>query len=1112
MSSGSKALATQAKSSAAPVSGLSLSPIRPMIQRKCECDNKPGTKCSCPEEEKGPLQREATGPAPSAVPSVVHDVLRSPGKPLDASTNSFMSSRFGHAFDDVRIHDDSQAAESARAVDARAYTVGRNIVFAANQYQPSSPDGSALIAHELAHTIQQGGLQASAVDTMPTEISSHGDASERQAAAAATAIMHGQRPHLGFRSHRGVIHRADWGPCEAGGAITPLEKAVPQEKGKPQEFPAETIAKKAEEQFVEYYASKNKSHLIVTASGVGGTITIDNTNPKGTRDERAMFALMETSFHSGRGRFGRTQQEGEPVVPVAPAESGEELEGAETPFEQVRGARAAIAPGALQYSRPDIADLTTSRIFDVTTEGQASGHKNYIAGLAKHLQTIVEGHQIGTPVWDAGGVPELGPQAPPELLNISYGQADRVICFGPTDFAKWPGVLVYKVIDKARKEGQPANTEPFDLIWGTAKVTVDAGPLATDLTGTPASTLISGALLTRLQRGTKGGDTVHGQIETKGLKNARPDKAIPIEVSEEDPVKFLVDPKTHELKPRSKKAKIAFNFKPLSLGTITELEYSPDGGLSGKGNLTPSIPLLSKINLGVAFAPGKLDVISEIPKEKLKALPGFRVKSAALKLQLAPEFKPSGELEFDVGPAKKPVADGKIEVTAEAGEFVAKADINVKIPGTDEAKGYAEYRPSTGWKGEAHVTSSKIPRVKRAAVDVLFNNEGMQLHGGLAVDLPGAGNELKLDVYKKGETYLFTGNAQIKVPIPNVEPLDLSFEYDTEKDKLKGKGATGVTVRGLQGHITVYYDDGKITGKGTLAVEKGRAKGKISVEMDEEARFFGEGEITYRVTENLITTVGIILRKDQSVTLKGAIEFPKPIQLFKPITGDFKIFEVGINIPIPGASLGPNVGVQARIEGELSAGYAIGPGELRNVKIEAAFNPLDEKPDLDLRMGAQLYIGASAHVTGKVRGGIALEIAIASVAGGLEVSATATLAGEVLASVSIHYQKSRFELEADFSVLLALILTLALNAWVRAQAGFGPFKVETGKTWELASYRYDPGLQLGMKLKKKLRYASDEPFQPPSLSDIEWITPKIDPKAMIEKIFSGSKQEEKTKE
>lgn len=104
----------------------------------------------------GQLHCHAASPAlPAGVPLIVHEVLRSPGHPLDANTRAFMEPRFGHDFSGVRVHSDTKAAESARAVNALAYTVGRDVMFGAGQYQPATNIGRNLMAHELTHMVQQ---------------------------------------------------------------------------------------------------------------------------------------------------------------------------------------------------------------------------------------------------------------------------------------------------------------------------------------------------------------------------------------------------------------------------------------------------------------------------------------------------------------------------------------------------------------------------------------------------------------------------------------------------------------------------------------------------------------------------------------------------------------------------------------------------------------------------------------------------------------------------------------------------------------------------------------------------------------------------------------------
>jgi hypothetical protein len=200
-----------------------------LLQRKCDCGSHTiaGGECKNCNEQKGMLQRKSQGRAGAEVPTIVHDVLRSPGRPLDASTRAFFEPRFARNFsrvpvssaaqqissstltigepssvfeqeadrmadavtriestekktslrnkqnsfdlDKVRIHTGTQAAESARAVNARAYTVGNDIVFGEGQYDPASEAGRHLLGHELTHTLQQHGnavsLQRSCVSS-----------------------------------------------------------------------------------------------------------------------------------------------------------------------------------------------------------------------------------------------------------------------------------------------------------------------------------------------------------------------------------------------------------------------------------------------------------------------------------------------------------------------------------------------------------------------------------------------------------------------------------------------------------------------------------------------------------------------------------------------------------------------------------------------------------------------------------------------------------------------------------------------------------------------------------------------------------------------------------
>lgn len=112
------------------------------------------------------------------------------GRPLPLPLRTTMEAGFGHRFSDVRVHDDGPAAEATRAVGAVAYTLGRDIAFSAGAFRPHTPEGRHLIAHELAHVVQQSGAPASGGDL---SVGAADDPLEHEADRAAAAVARGEK-------------------------------------------------------------------------------------------------------------------------------------------------------------------------------------------------------------------------------------------------------------------------------------------------------------------------------------------------------------------------------------------------------------------------------------------------------------------------------------------------------------------------------------------------------------------------------------------------------------------------------------------------------------------------------------------------------------------------------------------------------------------------------------------------------------------------------------------------------------------------------------------------------------------------------------------------------
>ena len=121
-----------------------------------------------------PQRRQFDASRSEYIPPAVRDGAQSSGQPLDQEARAFLEPRFGHDFSKVRVHAGADAARSARAVDAMAYTVGTDIVFDHGRYQPRHREGQKLLAHELTHVVQQSKAAVSTTSS-PQQVESEAE-------------------------------------------------------------------------------------------------------------------------------------------------------------------------------------------------------------------------------------------------------------------------------------------------------------------------------------------------------------------------------------------------------------------------------------------------------------------------------------------------------------------------------------------------------------------------------------------------------------------------------------------------------------------------------------------------------------------------------------------------------------------------------------------------------------------------------------------------------------------------------------------------------------------------------------------------------------------------
>ena len=206
------------------------------------------------------------------------------GRPIEAGVREEMEHSLGHSFEDVRVHTGPDASAAASSMNARAFSVGRQIVFDQDQYRPWSTDGRELLAHELAHTAQRPATGA--------DLSIPGDAGEREASAAGRAAARGQTASVG-NAPGAAISRQEYPGTASGNLTLPSVDLIPE---KPSPLLAAALGSATLDGFATGKADLTSEHLgqiAMTAQSINrllrqwGTSTVEIIGHTDTVGEEA---------------------------------------------------------------------------------------------------------------------------------------------------------------------------------------------------------------------------------------------------------------------------------------------------------------------------------------------------------------------------------------------------------------------------------------------------------------------------------------------------------------------------------------------------------------------------------------------------------------------------------------------------------------------------------------------------------------------------------------------------------------------------------------------------------------------------------------------------------
>lgn len=1063
------------------------------------------------------------------------------GRPLDAGTRQAMESGFGRDFGHVRVHDDARAHDNARGLGAKAYAAGDHIVFGEGQYRPETAMGQALIAHELAHTVQQGGVQMKTDGPLPAAADAELEAQADHAAAAVTAGR--SAPALSRIGVPAVFRAGEEqpAPAPAAAATTTGLKNVPSWVVG---FENDAIPSNAAPLYLgvrmgppfEMPTEKGVGAQVQAAYDRGGAVSTYYTANSGSSYKEGLGSegyqtqwLNKYGYTSFKGVSEAILASTDPdVIKVLDAKAGANTKAFDTNRQFVTALASGIkAAGCavdhiVEKHMGGASVPSNLQLFD-HNRNSASGRESWLKVKA-HIEELRAPTMRG---------------AKATQLQIFYNKV--TVKPGPED----PSHVVETLISTKIKGSDAVKTasegKPVALLSGPNQAQnniKDTGETTIDFA---AQRVVQGLKLLTYTRKGQGPahklDDVTGEFDHKAMQKLGPKQSLVVLKAElqspgaapataanpAPPPGQAATPAAGESRRIAVPAgpqKIPFEYPKLSPGYVTSFEANQDTGLRGAGHIIPSVKFLDRIDF--TFGPDEFKMIGKLPIERLNATKpmvllksGFRFTSGDLSFDLM-DFKPQGTLGFTVGPATKPVLSGTVEAGVEGGAFALTGKIKpeVKIPGISGAGGDVKYVWGQGWSGKVAISGSPFAGAN-ADITLGFNetDKGMEYYGlgGISTTIKGAPLSLTAS-WAEGKDLVYKGKVVVANPFPFVESATLRGSYSGGLLTLDGSGQ--IKLGGFTTELFVHYEQletGKGLFSGSASLEQagilgGKADIKAKLFYSKQGKLSGHGQIAYQVTKDFRPALDIYLLEDGRIKVKGSVTVSK--QLFgewpaKRQDQERSILKGGLQIDIPVPPM-PALQVTLRVTGELGARFKVGPGTLSGT-LTAELFPFEENKQLKAKLNGSLKVPATASLYGRFGALLGMQAAmgLVGVEGGIYLIPEIGVTGEGGVTADAEYADGGFSFAAEAYAKGKMFGRFGVDFAAAFTAMRGMVRYE----WTYPVAKSDP-IDLGPELHVtlgKIAYGRDGTITWPDISQIS-VTPKeLDPLQLVRDIAQKSK-------
>ncbi|WP_162996305.1 DUF4157 domain-containing protein [Mucilaginibacter celer] len=1030
--------------------------------------------------EGNTLKRSSQAAVPDVSPQTQQKIESSKGggEPLPANTREEMEGAMGTDLSAVRIHNNSEAAGLSKNLQAQAFTHGNDIYFDSGKYDTQSKQGQHLLAHEVAHTVQQsgGGVQKKAIQRAPTMgVASPVIGAGIKADAAnpintlsqAIFIPSVQIPDLKYnmmpstsnytfrKVNGGGKHIDEWNKIAATGGT-----------------------------FATEFETKRQTELGAAATSATYFLTLPNEK-KGTSLSHIITgdvaAIQATAARPFWDAAGANVDGGYDVDHKVETQLGG-VDGTEN-FWMLESATNRSSGSKIDK------ELTAKITLALSTMTMPAGQ------TAPDVDTIQKTYAITVGSFTKG-LPITGQGRGWEKTEIQNGAHLKGLSFLSTAEQN-----KFKLSDAHRL--QLITSERFGAMDGiqVPSGTVQTAGASFDIKGVQRK---FGAISTR-----------SAHVEVKDVKYTHQDQPVimstgskgsaTLEAFQNNAFLAPVVLADHEITPvpgiyggrfnkASLKSKLsagltAKGFSPI---TIDDIDLDPGAGFVGFGKINTDVPFIKGSAIDIIFDADGIKIRKVFDTGELKVPPPFKVTASSLEVYAATSgIGVKGMANFEI----KGLGKGQVGAKANsAGEFALDGSFDFDSKTFNPAQIKASYANGEfSASGDIGIPAGKVKGLKSAHIKIDYAKGVFNASGTAEPDIKGV-KSAEIHVTYANETLVIGGSFVLDENIPGIQSGSGSVEVTRGPDEIYHVKANGIAVPKIpkiNSQLTIAYDDGALTIEGKASYTAERVSGDVTVGATNRAiaadgtpsgpagdKFtaYGSGKLTLKVTDWLQASASVKVTPAGEIEVVGRLELPSAVDIFPQKSIDKQLFKAPtIEIPLFAIPLGPrSIGVVATINGGLDFKASVGPGQLKDVFGQIQFNP-SHPEDTVISGGAKFSIPAKAGIQLHADLGVGLSIGVASVTGGIEVRGGLGLEGEASAAVDLAWSPTKgFEFNALGEIEVHPKFTFDVNALLRASLDLGLFDISKEWRKNLASFSYGPDLQV--KVSLPVHYKDGEPF------------------------------------